>query len=135
MRLGLAKRESGGHTEVTPRDRQVVRHVGRYLVAKRAGETYEIPAVAKRTPEEVERGKAARDYERKLRERFKAMRTADPRPEITASVVNQSSRNGVKPRLIVLHTTEGHNTAGLDDLRGLVSFFDNPNSQVSAHVA
>ena len=50
-------------------------------------------------------------------------------------MVNQSSRNGLKPRLIVLHTTEGHNRPGLSDLRGLVSFFDNPRNQVSSHVA
>ena len=59
----------------------------------------------------------------------------EPRPKITANVVNQSSRNGVKPRLIVLHTTEGHNREGLEDLRGLVSFFNNSANQVSSHVA
>jgi N-acetylmuramoyl-L-alanine amidase-like protein len=134
-RLGLPKREEDGATAVTPRDRLVVRHLGRYLVAKRAGKAYVVPATAQRTPEEVARGKATRDWERKLRAQFKALRTADLRPEITANVVNQSSRNGVKPRLIVLHTTEGHNRPGLADLRGLVSFFDNPANQVSSHVA
>jgi hypothetical protein len=135
IRLGLPRREQGGRTEVTPRDRLIVRHIGRSLVAKRAGKTYDIPPSVKRTPEEIARGKQARDYERRLRKRFKAMRTSEPRPEISASVVNQSSRNGVKPRLIVLHTTEGHNREGLEDLRGLVSFFNNPASQVSSHVA
>jgi hypothetical protein len=136
VRLGLPRRERAGRTQVIPRDRLIVRHLGRFLVAKRAGKTYEIPASVRRTPAEVARGKRARDYERRLRARFRRMRDgAEPRPEITASVVNQSSRNGVKPRIIVLHTTEGHNRPGLSDLRGLVSFFDNPSSRVSSHVA
>lgn len=50
-------------------------------------------------------------------------------------VRNQSSRGGAKPRLIVLHSTEGHNRPGLEDLRGLGSWFDNPNAQASSHVA
>jgi N-acetylmuramoyl-L-alanine amidase len=136
VRLGLPRREHAGRTQVTPRDRQIVRHLGRFVVAKAAGETYEIPASVKRTPAEIARGKLAHDYERRLKERFRRTQDgAGPRPRISASVVNQSSRNGVKPRLIVLHTTEGHNRPGLSDLRGLVSFFDNPSSQVSSHVA
>jgi N-acetylmuramoyl-L-alanine amidase len=136
VRLGLARKMQAGRIQVSPRDRQIVRHLGRFLVAKRKGETYEIPASVKRTPGEVARGKQAREYERKLRKRFKEMSSPSvPRPKITANVVNQSSRNGVKPRLIVLHTTEGHNRPGLDDLRGLVSFFNNPSAQVSSHVA
>jgi N-acetylmuramoyl-L-alanine amidase-like protein len=136
IRLGLLRREQSGRTQVTPRDRLIVRHLGRFLVAKRAGKIHEIPPSVKRTPEEVARGKEARDYERRLKARFKKMQHgADPRPEITASVVNQSSRNGVKPKIIVLHTTEGHNRPGLSDLRGLVSFFDNAANQVSSHVA
>jgi len=48
-------------------------------------------------------------------------------------VRNQSSRGGVKPRLIVLHTTEGHNRRGTSDLEGLAAWFDDPASQASAH--
>src|SRR6187455_2600835 len=66
-RLGLPKREADGATAVTPRDRLVVRHLGRFLVAKRAGKTYVVPATAQRTPEEIARGKTTRDWERKLR--------------------------------------------------------------------
>jgi len=136
IRLGLPRREQNGRTQVIPRDRLIVRHLGRFLVAKQSGKTHEIPPSVKRTPEEVARGKEARDYERRLKARFKKLREgADPRPEITANVVNQSSRNGLKPRIIVLHTTEGHNRPGLSDLQGLVSFFNNPASKVSSHVA
>ena len=136
-RLGLPQREEGGRVQIIARDRLLVRHLGRLLTAKREGRTYEVPASVKRTPEEIARGREARDYERRLRARFRKERERerDLRPEITASVVNQSSRRGLKPRIIVLHTTEGHNRDGLSDLRGLVSFFDNPRSQVSSHVA
>ena len=51
-------------------------------------------------------------------------------------VRNQSSRNGVKPWLIVIHTTEGQNLPGsARDLIGLGGWFDNPASQASSHVA
>ena len=136
-RLGLPHRVEHERVQISPRDRLIVRHLGRLLVAKQAGRTYEVPKSVKRTPEEIARGREARDYERRLRARFRSERERDRdlRPEITASVVNQSSRNGLKPRIIVLHTTEGHNRPGLADLRGLVSFFDNPRNQVSSHVA
>jgi hypothetical protein len=135
-RLGLAAQEKAGRVQITTRDRLIVRHLGRFLVAKRAGKTHEIPASVKRTPEEIARGKEAQEYEHRLRARFKKMREEDKdlRPEITVNVPNQSSRRGLKPRIIVLHTTEGHNRAGLSDLQGLVSFFNNPRNQVSSHI-
>jgi len=137
QRLGLAVRERGGTLQIVVRDRLLVRHIGRLLAAKRDGKDYDVPAGVKRTPEEIERGKEAREFEDRLKARFAAARKqrSEPRPEITASVVNQSSRRGLKPRIIVLHTTEGHNRPGLSDLRGLVSFFNNPSSQVSSHIA
>lgn len=58
-----------------------------------------------------------------------------PKPDIQHTVVNRSSRGGTQPGLIVLHTTEGTNRAGIGDLQGLASFFDNPNVQASSHVA
>lgn len=57
-----------------------------------------------------------------------------PSPEVTRHVRNQSSRNGLKPRIICLHTTEGHDRPGVVDLHGLASWFDNPASQASSHV-
>jgi hypothetical protein len=57
-----------------------------------------------------------------------------PRPEVTKIVRNQSSRNGVKPRVIVLHSTESHERPGLSDLQGLGSWFDNGSAQASSHV-
>lgn len=48
-------------------------------------------------------------------------------------VGNQSSRHGLEPRIIVLHTTEGANRPGVADLEGLAAYFDNPSSQASAH--
>jgi hypothetical protein len=135
-RLGLELQEKAGRVQVTPRDRLLVRHLGQFLVAQRAGKEHEIPASIKRTPAEVARGKQAHEFEKRLVARFKEMREQEKelRPDITSNSPNQSSRNGMKPRIIVLHTTEGHNRAGLSDVQGLVSFFGNPNSQVSSHI-
>jgi len=58
-----------------------------------------------------------------------------PKPEVTNYVTNQSERQpGSKIRLIVLHTTEGHNRPGLEDLKNLASWFSNPSAQASSHV-
>jgi N-acetyl-anhydromuramyl-L-alanine amidase AmpD len=56
-----------------------------------------------------------------------------PRPEVRHIVRNQSSRNGTKPLLIVLHSTESLNQPGLSDLRGIGDWFDNPKAQASSH--
>jgi hypothetical protein len=137
VRLGLEDQRRDGRVQISPRDRIVLRHMGRYLEARQERREYSVPASAHRTQEEIERGKASADYVKRLRERFREQREREQelRPEIVASVANQSSRRGLKPRIIVLHTTEGHNRPGLSDLRGLVDFFDNPRSQVSSHVA
>lgn len=58
-----------------------------------------------------------------------------PRPEVRRYVRNQSSRNGTKPLLIVLHSTEGANAPGIRDLVGLGNWFDNPAAQASSHAA
>ena len=49
-------------------------------------------------------------------------------------VRNQSSRRGVKPTLIVLHTTESHERPGRGDVDSIHAWFDNPESQASSHV-
>jgi hypothetical protein len=58
-----------------------------------------------------------------------------PKPDLTRLVVNQSSRGGVKPKIIVLHTTEGHNRPGVGDLADLAAFFDRSSTQASSHIA
>ena len=65
------------------------------------------------------------------------------KPDYTRIVGNQSSREGVVPRLIVLHTTTDPDGGrphfwdlpGLKDLKRLGRWFANPDSAVSAHVA
>lgn len=57
-----------------------------------------------------------------------------PYEVIEANVCNKSSRNGTKPRLIVLHDTESHDRPGKGDLASLVDWFNNPLAKVSAHV-
>jgi hypothetical protein len=51
--------------------------------------------------------------------------------DFTRLVRNRSSRNGSRPRLMVLHTTEGDNHPGIRDLEGLAGWFDNPDAQAS----
>lgn len=53
---------------------------------------------------------------------------------VKQTVVNQSGRNGTKPVLIVVHSTEGHNRKGVEDLRSLGSWFNNPSAQASSHI-
>lgn len=48
---------------------------------------------------------------------------------------NQSSRGGARPRIIVLHSTEGSNIPGSSaDLIGCTSFLCQPGVQASSHV-
>jgi N-acetylmuramoyl-L-alanine amidase-like protein len=135
LRLGLQAPDGRG-AAATPRNRIVARHLGRYLLARRASEPYEIPQAARRTEEEIRRGREAVPYIRRLRARFKRMREAEVarKAHLTRNVRNQSSRNGVKPRIMVLHTTESHNRPGVGDLQGLASWFDNPAAQASSHI-
>lgn len=58
-----------------------------------------------------------------------------PFERVKTSVRNQSSRNGVSPKIIVLHTTEGANIPNsVTDLQGLAGWFNNPSAQASSHV-
>jgi hypothetical protein len=48
---------------------------------------------------------------------------------------NQSSRRGVRPRLIVIHSTESSNIRGSSrDLRGVADYLCRPSVQASSHV-
>ena len=132
-RLGLPQREQDDKVQMIVRDRLIVRHIGRLLAAEKAGKAYEVPAGVKRTREEIERGKETREWERALITRF-GTPSGGLKPEIVANVRNQSSRNGRKPKIIVLHTTEGHNRPGLSDLHSLVAMFDNPKTEASSHI-
>ncbi len=65
------------------------------------------------------------------------------KPEYIRIAGNQSSREGSRPSLIVLHTTSDprsrsqpvHDRPGIKDLRRLGAWFDDPRTQVSSHVA
>jgi hypothetical protein len=74
----------------------------------------------------------------KRRERQIAERqgkASQPVCRVNMNVSNQSSRGGVKPKLIVLHTTEGHNRPGTGDLSDLGHYFDRPATQASSTAA
>jgi N-acetylmuramoyl-L-alanine amidase len=57
------------------------------------------------------------------------------KPEVTHIVPSSSSREGSRPTIIVLHTTEGHNRPGVGDLVDLGNFFANIDNEASSHVA
>jgi N-acetyl-anhydromuramyl-L-alanine amidase AmpD len=57
-----------------------------------------------------------------------------PYERVKMNVVNQSSRNGDTPQLIVIHDTESLNHLGDADLKAIGAWFDNPKAQASAHV-
>lgn len=59
----------------------------------------------------------------------------EPNPELTRLVSNFSSRNGVRPGLITIHTTEGADHDGIVDLQGLGDLFDRSTSEASSTVA
>lgn len=92
-----------------------------------------IRGTARRTRQELRNARRRRPWLRRLKRRFRG-RARRPRPNITRYVRNQSSRSGVRPRLIVIHTTESPNRPGLQDIRGIISWFNNPRSQASSHV-
>lgn len=50
------------------------------------------------------------------------------------NVCNQSYRSVAKPDLIVIHDTESLNSIGVQDLKNIGAWFDNPRAQASAHV-
>lgn len=56
-----------------------------------------------------------------------------PRIDVRMISPFQSSRNGQKIRLIVVHATASHNYKGLRDLQAIGSWFQNPSANVSAH--
>lgn len=58
-----------------------------------------------------------------------------PKVRVRRLVRNKSSRNGVKPSIIVLHSTESNNLPGTQDLVNLGAWFDNPAAQASSNVA
>lgn len=58
-----------------------------------------------------------------------------PHVRVRRMVRNYSSRRGVSPKLVIIHSTEGRNVSGLADLVGLGGWFDNPAAQASSHVA
>lgn len=57
-----------------------------------------------------------------------------PSPERTRISPCQSSRGGVKPRLIVVHITVSHNRPGMADIDAILDFFGNLSTQASSHI-
>lgn len=57
-----------------------------------------------------------------------------PHETISKNVRNQSSRNGVEPQIVVIHSTESHNRPGTSDLQSIWDWFNNPVAGASSHV-
>lgn len=58
-----------------------------------------------------------------------------PYERVNRNVRNQSSRNGARIRLIVVHSTEGNNVPrSVKDLESLGNWFNDPISDASSHV-
>lgn len=49
------------------------------------------------------------------------------------NVSNKDARSDI-PKIMVAHTTEGPNKKGLDDVKGISSYFDNPSVQASSTI-
>jgi hypothetical protein len=58
----------------------------------------------------------------------------EPHVEISRSSPNCSSRNGSRPRRIVLHITVSHNRPGLGDLSDMVAYLCRRDVQASSHI-
>lgn len=59
---------------------------------------------------------------------------ATPEPQtLTQLVRNYSGRNGARPAILVVHTTESPDVHGTADLLGLAAWFNNPNAQASSN--
>jgi N-acetyl-anhydromuramyl-L-alanine amidase AmpD len=63
-----------------------------------------------------------------------ARRLRRPYERVKMNVYNQSARNIPKPVLMVIHSTEGHNRKGIQDLVNLGEYFNNPSVEASSHV-
>jgi N-acetylmuramoyl-L-alanine amidase len=61
-------------------------------------------------------------------------RVAYPSPERTRISPCKSSRNGSKPRRIVLHITVSHNRPGISDIDGILDYFGKLPTQASSHI-
>lgn len=57
-----------------------------------------------------------------------------PKVVVAGGVCNKSSREGVKPAIIVLHSTESANIPGPGDLQSVWHWFNNPSADASSHV-
>lgn len=79
---------------------------------------------------------ALRKRKRQLRKELKKARGGRRKPNVVVTVLspNQSSRGGVSPRIMVLHSTESDNREGNSDLQAIANYFGSPSAQASSHV-
>lgn len=61
-------------------------------------------------------------------------KVTEPKVERTRLSPNCSSRNGSRPRRIVLHITVSHNRPGLADLEAIIDYFAQTSTRASSHI-
>jgi hypothetical protein len=131
--LGLTLQSADGGFAVPVRERAVVRHEGRRVQTAERDEACELPAIAMRTGEEIAREqRLAPELAAKV-----AAARAQPlkRAGVNMDVANRSTRNGLKPTLIVLHARTGHRRLVAPDLTVLGQLLGRPDAGESVHVA
>jgi N-acetyl-anhydromuramyl-L-alanine amidase AmpD len=97
------------------------------ITAKEAAEIHEAEARVQKELASIERRK-------KQIAAASPAQTSRPHESFVLSVPNQSARAVRTPTLIVLHTTESSQAAGVADLRAIGAWFSNPRAQASSHV-
>jgi hypothetical protein len=80
---------------------------------------------------------ALKKRKRKLRKELKRVKGGRRKPNVVVDALspNRSSRGGVTPRLMVLHSTESTPAPGTDaDLKSIAAYFGSSSAQASSHV-
>jgi len=88
----------------------------------------------KERSDEYERAKRHRRWLDSVINSYHEAHKTKASPIHTRYVRNYSSRRGVKPSLIVIHSTESDNIGGWDDAYAVANWFNNPASQASSHL-
>lgn len=84
----------------------------------------------------VARVKRLRKRKQKLKKEAEKAEAGRRKPNVVVTRIspNRSSRGGVTPRLMVLHSTESDNREGNSDLEGIANYFATSAAQASSHV-
>jgi hypothetical protein len=127
--LALWKRRYAARVKLRTKARQDI-------LEARDADTHPRQALVDRKILREQQAEEARKAIISLEKQIAAKGTGVRRPfeRVKMNVACQSSRNGVRPNLIVLHDTEGANVPGIADLESLGAWFDRITTQASSNV-